>query len=245
MPWITSRHAIEAALQRGAPGATLYLVDPRGRNGQLQHLARSRGVTVQTVSSEWLRRQAGSSVRGAALELGQDHARTGLVSLKDWLHQTPPGSTGPILALDHITDPHNVGAILRTAHLMGVPLVIVPARRSVLDSDGVRRSSAGASDAVAVAVVSNLAGALRDCKSAGWWIYAADAGGTALPKVSFDPAAVILLGAEGKGVSPGVAALADLKVTIPDRAPRGTTVDSYNVSVAAGIITYEYFRTIT
>ncbi|SIQ84214.1 23S rRNA (guanosine2251-2'-O)-methyltransferase [Alkalispirochaeta americana] len=244
MSWITSRHAIEATLQREAPGAVLYLTDLRGRNGDLQRLARSRGVGVKTVSGEWLRKRAGSSARGAALELGESPSRSSVVSLKDWLRRTPPGSTGPILALDHVTDPHNVGAILRTAYLMGVPLVIVPARRSVLDSDGVRRSSAGASDEVPVAVVPNLASALRECKRAGWWVYAADAGGTPLPEVPFDSAAVLLLGAEGKGVSPGAAALSDLTVSIPDRAPGGTTVDSFNVSVAAGILTYEYFRTV-
>ncbi len=207
-------------------------------------MAHSAGVEVRNVRADWLRRKAGTSVRGAALELhtGSGEEKRSQVVLGDWLDKNKPGRNGPILALDHITDPQNVGAILRSAHLFGVPLVIIPARRSVHSGEGIQRSSAGAAVDVTTAIVSNLASALRDCRRHGWWIYVADTGGTPLPEVAFDDAAVIVLGAEGKGVSPGISRLADVTVTIPDRRPENSTVDSFNVSVATGIVLYEWYR---
>lgn len=248
MAWITSRHAIVAALQREV-SATLYLTDARGRDREVLRLARSRGVTVKTVTSSWLRQNAGASARGIAMMLSDEQLHphgtpgTGMTrELKQWLRETKPGSTGPILILDHITDPHNVGAILRSAHLFNAGLVIVPARRSIITSDGVRRSSAGAADSVPIAIVANCAGAIRDCRDAGWWSYAADMGATPLPEAPLDRAAVIVLGAEDKGVAPAVVKACDMTVSIPTCSPPGSTVDSFNVSVAAGIFLYEWTR---
>jgi 23S rRNA (guanosine2251-2'-O)-methyltransferase len=246
MSWITSRHAITAALQRDIR-ATLYLSDARGRDRELSRLAQSRGIPVRTVAPSWLRQNAGTSARGIALKLSDvlPNGTTGSAAtreLKQWLKVTKPGSTGPVLVLDHITDPQNVGAILRSAHLFNAALVVVPARRSVLSSDAVRRSSAGASDAVPVAIVSNCAGAIREFRDAGWWTFAADMEATLLPEAPLDRASVIVLGAEGKGVSPAVVKACDMAVTIPACPPPGTTVDSFNVSVAAGIFLYEWTR---
>lgn len=243
MAWLTSRHAIRAALGRGVAGSILYLTDEGARRGDLAALAAAAKVEVRIVKADWLRRRAGGSARGAALDVrGGEGDRESTVVLRDWLSRNKPGTTGPVLALDHITDPQNVGAILRSAHLFGVALVIIPARRSVHSGEGIARSSAGAASSVPMAIVSNLAGALRECRDAGWWIYAADTGGTALPEVQFHDAALIVLGAEGRGIAPAVARAADYHVTIPDAAPAESTVDSFNVSVAAGIILYEWFR---
>lgn len=241
MPWITSLHAIEASIKRNIT-AVLYICEENSRTGELKRIARGAGLTVRTVPVKWLRSRVGSSLRGAALEIRNTNENDQQVVLGDWLSRTEPGSTGPILALDHITDPHNVGAILRSAYLFGVALVILPARRSALAGEGMLRSSAGASRSVALAIVPNLVAALRACRDAGWWIYTADAGGTPLPEARFDRATVIVLGAEGKGITPAVRRTSDLVVTIPDRAPHGSTVDSFNVSVAAGIILYEWAR---
>lgn len=247
MSWLTSRHAIRAAITRGAVGAVLHVTDQHARKSDLSALARTHGVDVRVVKGEWLRRNAGSSARGFALEIRSDHHdgnAGGTIVLADWLSRHDPETAGgPILALDHITDPQNVGAILRSAHLFGAALVIVPARRSVYAGEGISRSSAGAVSMVPLSIVSNLAGALRQCRERGWWIYAADTGGTPVTEARFPQSPVIVLGAEGKGVAPAVAREADVTVTIPDRAPPGTTIDSFNVSVAAGIILYEWFRT--
>lgn len=247
MPWLTSRHAILAVLARGGGGSLCVTADASRHPGNREIISQCRtaGIAIKTVNQKWLRDTAGSSARGIAFELRDagPGESGGAVVLSNWLKEhsgeTP---TGPILALDHITDPHNLGAILRTAHLLGVPLVILPARRSALAGDVVYRSSAGAAAMVPTAVVPNLRTALEECKRAGWWIYAADAGGESLHVATIDSRAVIVLGAEGSGVSRTIREGADVVLTIPDDAPGGTTVDSFNVSVAAGIVMYELFR---
>jgi 23S rRNA (guanosine2251-2'-O)-methyltransferase len=241
MAWITSRHAIVAAL-RGAKGSRLYLVGTGGRNRELDQLARRNGVAVSTADSAWLRKRAGEEVRGAALEVDEVLSENAAVDLREWLARTRDDPrVGPILALDHISDPHNLGAILRSAFLMEAGLVIIPTRRSVSGTgDTVLRTSAGASRFVTISYVGNLRSALELCRESGWWIYGADAEGTELSRVAFDRRAVLVLGAEGKGLSALSRKISDEIVTIPAAIVPESGVDSYNVSVAAGILLYAY-----
>jgi 23S rRNA (guanosine2251-2'-O)-methyltransferase len=241
MAWITSRHAIVAAL-RGAKGSRLYLVGTGGRNRELDQLARRHGVAVSTVDSGWLKKRAGDDVRGAALEVAETVSEISSVDLRDWLTRwsDDPG-VGPILALDHISDPHNLGAILRSAFLMRAGLVIIPTRRSVSGTgDTVLRTSAGASRFMTISYVGNLRSALELCRESGWWIYGADADGSDLSGVAFDRRAVFVLGAEGKGLSTLSRKISDEIITIPAADVPESGVDSYNVSVAAGIVLYAY-----
>lgn len=240
--WLTSRHTIETLLSRREAGTLMITAEGERnrRTAALVGLARRHGVTVERVTPETLRKTAGSSARGVAFAPeGRTSRGEHTVVLRDWLaaHRTTDPS-GPVVAVDHVTDPHNLGAILRSAHLFGVSLVVLPARRSVLGGDVVERSSAGAASMVARAIVPNLVSALRECQQEGFWIYAADMAGDPLPQVSFARRAVVVVGAEGKGITPSVRQRADHVVSIPLRAPEGTTVDSLNVSVATGILLY-------
>ena len=146
-----------------------------------------------------------------------------------------------VLVLDSVTDPHNVGAIIRSCDQFGTDLVILPQARSANDiahSEVIARSSAGAAAWVPVSVVSNAVRAVQRLKEAGFWVYGADAGGTRLGSVDFARRTVIVMGSEGKGISPLLAKQCDAIVSVPTCGK----IDSLNVSVAAGILLYERYR---
>lgn len=240
MSWITGRHAIIAAIERNARG-TLYVVQQDRRATDLQSVAAKAGIPVRAVSAKRLKSLAGGGARGFALELEETQKTSTVRTLDRFLSETRDVPTGPIVALDHVTDPHNLGAILRSAWWFGAALVLLPTRRSAPITDVVHRSSAGAASLVPIAPVSNLRNALESCKEAGWWIYAADADGTELPGSEIERRAVLVFGAEGRGVSPIIAGTVDTVLSIP---PGGDTqsVDSLNVSVSAGVLLYDYRR---
>lgn len=238
MGWLTSRHAIQAAIERGAAG-TLYLVRKNTRVADVAESASKRGIPIRYVTSEKLKRIAGNSTRGAAFQISDNDSPSGrTIDIKSWLadHRDDPPS--PILVLDHITDPHNLGAILRSAHWFGVPLVVIPAKRSATSGDVVARASAGAVSLVDVAYVANLRNAIEACKEVGYWVYAADADGTDVAETRINTPTLLVLGAEGKGISPGLGKVIDTTIRIPEYKKSESTVDSLNVSVSAGVLLY-------
>jgi 23S rRNA (guanosine2251-2'-O)-methyltransferase len=145
------------------------------------------------------------------------------------------GGAGLIVALDQIQDPQNLGAICRTAECAGAAGVVVPERRSAEVTAAVCKASAGAVEHLPVARVRNLADFLAQAKGGGRWCYGADADASvSYSEVDYAEAAVLVLGAEGRGLRPRVAAGCDLLVGIP---LRGRT-ESLNVSAAAAVLIY-------
>lgn len=141
----------------------------------------------------------------------------------------------PIVALDQLQDPQNLGAICRTAECAGVAGVVIPERRSAEVTPAVCKASAGAVEHLPVARVRNLADFLGEAKEAGRWCYGADAHATDLyNRVDYAPGAVLVLGAEGRGLRPRVARGCDLLVAIPLRG----RIASLNVSAAAAVLIY-------
>ncbi|MCH5201953.1 MAG: 23S rRNA (guanosine(2251)-2'-O)-methyltransferase RlmB [Oscillospiraceae bacterium] len=140
-----------------------------------------------------------------------------------------------IIILDKIEDPHNLGAIIRSAECAGAHGVIIPERRSAGLSYTVEKTSAGALEYVPVARVKNITAAIQKLKSKGVWIYGADMDGQNYKEVNFDGAAALVIGNEGKGISPLVAKECDVIVSLPMRGK----INSLNASVAAGILMYE------
>lgn len=144
-----------------------------------------------------------------------------------------------LVCLDQVTDPHNLGAVVRSAEGVGATGVIVPAHGSVRVTPAVCRASAGAVEHVPVAVVPNLARYLADVKSSSLWAYAADSEGTlALWDADLTGGVALVLGAEGKGVRPLVRRTCDATVAIP----LAGKVGSLNVSVAAAVLLFEARR---
>lgn len=143
-----------------------------------------------------------------------------------------------ILLLDGIEDPHNLGAIIRTANLAGAHGVIIPKNRAVGLTAAVARASAGAVNYTPVAKVTNLSKTIEDLKKEGMWFVCADMGGTSMYKLDLKGPMGLVVGSEGQGVSRLVREKCDMTAAIPMRGD----IDSLNASVAAGILAYEIVR---
>ena len=144
-----------------------------------------------------------------------------------------------VVALDQIQDPHNLGAICRSAEVAGGPGIVIPERRAAAVTPAVCKASAGAVEHLAVARVRNMADWLGGAKEAGAWIYGAAAeAGRSYVKVDWSGRAVLVLGSEGEGIRPRVASACDELVSIPVAG----RVGSLNASVAAAVILFEAVR---
>jgi 23S rRNA (guanosine2251-2'-O)-methyltransferase len=142
-----------------------------------------------------------------------------------------------LVVLDGVEDPHNLGAIIRTAHAAGANGIITPERRSAPLTETVARSAAGALEYLPVARVTNISQALERLKQRSFWIYGLDERGTELyDRVDFASPTAIVLGGEGKGLHQGVQKHCDVLL----RIPMAGAVSSLNVSVAAGVVLFEY-----
>ena len=241
---ITGIHAIEEALKNASHGSTLYILRGDRRNSALEFKALSNGKTaVKKVSEQELDRIAGTTDRGAVLDLGARAAqsqggRIREMSVLDFCKSLKEGDGALVVALDEITDPHNLGAILRSADQFSVALIIVPERRSASANETVIRISSGAAQYVTMSTVPNLARELDVLKEYGFWIYGADMNGDSSYTTKFSKRTAIVMGSEGSGMRSLVRAKCDHIVSIP----MAGHIDSLNVSVAAGILMYEYRR---
>ena len=143
-----------------------------------------------------------------------------------------------ILLLDNIEDPHNLGAIIRTAHLAGAHGVIIPKNRAVGLTATVARTSAGALNYLPVAKVTNLSKTIEELKKEGLWFAAADMDGTVMYDANLTGPIGLVIGSEGEGVSRLVKEKCDYTISIPMKGK----IDSLNASVAAGVLSYEIVR---
>ena len=143
-----------------------------------------------------------------------------------------------IVVLDELEDPHNLGAIIRTAECAGVHGVIVPKRRSAGLSYTVGKASAGAIEYMNVARVTNIAATIDELKAKGVWVFGADMNGTDYEKCDFSGPCAIVIGNEGKGISRLVREKCDVIVSLPMKGK----INSLNASVAAGILMYQAMK---
>src|SRR5207237_5757864 len=143
-----------------------------------------------------------------------------------------------VLILDGVTDPQNFGAILRVAEGFGVNVVVIPQHESVGLTPAAVKASAGASEWVPVAQVTNLARTIESLKERGYWIYGAAAKGDPLDAIDFRGKVALVLGSEGKGIRRNLLEHSDRVVTIDMQGH----VDSFNVATAAAVLCYEIRR---
>lgn len=143
-----------------------------------------------------------------------------------------------LVCLDQVTDPRNLGAVIRSAEGAGATGVVLPAHSSARVTPAVARSSAGAVEHLPVAVVPNLARYLKEVKGPRLWVFAADAAGTPMAEADLSGGLALVFGAEGKGLRPLVRRTCDAAVSIP----LAGLVESLNVSVAAAVLLYEARR---
>lgn len=199
-------------------------------------MAKDAGAVVKRVKAAKLRTLCGTdSHQGVAAWASQIEYAT----LEELLAAAAEKGEPPFLVLaDGIEDPHNLGAILRSALLCGAHGVVIPKRGGAGITGTVLKSSAGAASRLPVARVANIGETIRRLKEQNVFVYCADMDGEELHRHDLTGPIALVMGAEGKGVSPLVKKLCDGVVRL-DMAGGDTGVDSFNVSVAAGIILYE------
>lgn len=202
-------------------------------------LAKQAGAVAKRVNANKLRLTCGTdSHQGVAAWASEIEYAT----LESLLAQAAEKGEPPFLVLaDGVEDPHNLGAIIRSALLCGAHGVVVPKRGGAAVTSTVMKSSAGAAARLPVARVANIGESIRRLKEQGVFVYCADMDGAPLEKSNLTGPVALVMGSEGKGVSPLVKKLCDGVVSLSMGA-KGTGVDSFNVSVAAGIILYEIAR---
>lgn len=160
-------------------------------------------------------------------------------SVEDILENARSKNEAPfVFVLDNIEDPHNLGAIIRTANLAGAHGVIIPKRRAVGLTATVARTSAGALNYTPVAKVTNISATIEELKKQGMWFVCADMGGEVMYKLNLTGSIGLVIGNEGEGVSRLVKEKCDYIAAIPMKG----NVDSLNASVAAGVLAYEIVR---
>jgi 23S rRNA (guanosine2251-2'-O)-methyltransferase len=162
-------------------------------------------------------------------------------AIEDVIARVNAAAPALVVALDGVTDPHNLGAVARSAWLFGATALVVPRDRAAEVTPAAVKASAGATEHIMIAQVTNLARALGELKEAGMWIAALASADDAVEPWKLDGAMplCLVLGAEGSGIRPLVAKQADFRVAIPMARD---AVGSFNVSVAAGIALYEIAR---
>ncbi len=226
-------HPVEETLRRRRGEVQGLLVSRRGELPPALAEAQARGVPVQRASDEELERLCGSaSHQGLAAIVGDFP----YLELEDLLDRPP----ALLVVLDSITDPQNLGAIIRSAAFLGATGLVLPKDRAAPITPVVVRVSAGASEHLRCARVTNLARALEQLKGAGIWVVGAvERGGVAPERVDLAGPVALVLGNEQKGIRPLVLRGCDIVCTIP--APR-SSVGSLNVAAAATALLHEAAR---
>ena len=234
MSLLAGIHPVREALRAGRPLDRVMIA--KGAAGprlqELIELCHARKIPVRFEPREQLDRAASGVPHQGVVAYG---AAERYATLDD-----AAAGAGLLVVIDSVEDPHNLGAVVRTAHAAGAAAVVIPERRAVGLTETVARSAAGALAHVPVVRVTNLNRALEDLKRRGYWIYGLDEGGAeSYDQIEYTAPTAIVLGAEGRGLHEQVAKHCDFLVRIP-LAPGG--VASLNVSVAAGIVLFEWRR---
>lgn len=238
---VAGRNAVLEALRTDMPVSTLYLatrLEADERTREILQIASGRGYNLLEVTKPELDRMTDGAVhQGVALQVPPYQ----YADVDDLLDAAADAGVPPlIVALDGVTDPRNLGAVLRSAGAFGAHGVLVPERRAAGVTASAWKVSAGAAARVPVARATNLTRALEELKKAGCFVVGLDAGGdTEVGEVAFaaDPL-VLVVGSEGKGLSRLVREACDVVASIPIAA----TTESLNAAVAGGIALYEVAR---
>ncbi len=220
---------------RSQPRRIHYVGVSREHSGRLQRAiaeAKNAGVPVRPMNAEQIDHLAGRGVHNGIVA---DVSEAAYADFEDLVARD---TTKLVLILDGITDPQNFGAILRVADGFGVDLVVIPQHESVGLTPAAVKASAGASQWVPVAQVTNLARTIETLKKSGFWVYAAGANGDRPDAIDFTGKVALVMGSEGKGIRRNVLEHCDRVVTIPMKGHVG----SFNVATAAAVLCYEIRR---
>ncbi len=235
---IIGRNPVMEALKAGREIDTLYVAkgERSGSVGKIISMCRDAGVVVKDTDQKKLDFMCGNQNHQGVIARAAAHD---YASIDDIFALAEEKGEKPfIIICDEIEDPHNLGAIIRSAHCAGAHGVIVPKRRSATLNFTVAKTAAGALEYMPVARVANLASAIEELKERGVWIYGTDMDGETWCQTDLTGAIALIVGNEGQGMGRLIKEKCDFVLSLPMRGE----IDSLNASVAAGIVMYEVSR---
>jgi len=240
MDRFTGIHAVREALEAGNTFDRIVIAKGRqdSRIEEIVQLARERSIPIRFEDRGQLDRLANSRDHQGVIAIAAARAPA---TLEDILASAnaSKGQHGLIVLLDGVEDPHNLGAIIRTALAAGAHGIVIPERRAAGLTDTVARASAGALAHLPIAKVTNLARTMEELKEAGYWLVGLDENGEKnYTEVDYTSPTGIVMGGEGKGLHELTRKRCDFVVSLPTSGP----VKSLNVSVAAGVVLFEALR---
>lgn len=232
---IVGRNAVTEALKSGRAIDTLLVAkgERSGSLGKIIGQCRERGIVVKEVDIRKLEHICSGQNHQGVAAYAAVHEYSSVEDILDLAKER--GEQPFVIICDEISDPHNLGAIIRTADACGAHGIIVPKRHGVSLTYAVGKVSAGAVEYVPVARVSNLSQTIEQLKEQGFWVYGADMNGTPWDKQDYSGAVALVIGSEGFGISRLVKEKCDFIVSLPMKGK----INSLNASVAAGILMYE------
>ena len=235
---IEGRNAVLEAFRSGRCVDKLFILDgcQDGPVRTIAREARKKDTIINYVSKERLDQLSETRAhQGVIAQVAAYESST----VEEILAKAEEKGEPPFLVLlDNVEDPHNLGAIIRTANLAGAHGVIIPKRRSVGLTSTVAKTSAGALNYTPVAKVTNLVRTIEELKEKGIWFVCADMGGESMYRLNLTGPIGMIVGNEGEGVSRLVREACDFTASIPMKGD----IDSLNASVAAGVLAYEIVR---
>ncbi|MCB8597475.1 23S rRNA (guanosine(2251)-2'-O)-methyltransferase RlmB [Oliverpabstia sp. DFI.9.49] len=235
---IEGRNAVLEALRAGKPIDKLYVLDgcPDGPVRTIIREAKKGDTIINYVKKERLDQLSETGHHQGVIAMAASYE---YATVEDILEKAREKWEAPfIFVLDNIEDPHNLGAMIRTANLAGAHGVIIPKRRAVGLTPTVARTSAGAINYTPVAKVTNLKQTMEQLKKEGMWFVCADMDGTPYYQMDLKGPMGLVIGNEGEGVSRLIKETCDFVASIPMKGD----IDSLNASVAAGVLAFEIAR---
>ena len=240
MDRLTGIHAVREALQAGSAFDRIIIAKGRQdtRVEEIVQLARAQNIPVRFEDRNQLDRLTNSRDHQGVVAVAAARPPATLEDILDRANKSK-GQMGLIVLLDGVEDPHNLGAIIRTALAAGADGIVIPERRAAGLTDTVARASAGALAHLPVAKVTNLARAMEELKEAGYWLVGLDENGEkSYTEVDYTTPTGIVMGGEGSGLHELTRKRCDFVVSLPTSGP----VKSLNVSVATGVVLFEALR---
>lgn len=235
---IYGRNPVREAFRAGKTAEKIFFVKGE-RDARLSALfseAKEKGVTVEYVDRAVMDKLTGGGNHQGVAARVTDFS---YCSTEDIVARAKErGESLLVVLLDGITDPHNFGAIVRSAECFGAHGIVIPARRSVGVTDTVVKVASGATEHMLIAKVTNLNDVIREFKQRNIWVYACDFGGQTPCSTDLTGDVALIVGSEGTGVHRLTRELADGVITIPEYGK----INSLNASVAAGVVLYEAAR---
>ena len=235
---IEGRNAVIEAMRAGTPIDKLFILDgcQDGPMSTIRREAKKRDIYVKYVSKDRLDQMSTTGKHQGVIAYGASYEYS---TVEDIMARARERNEDPfIILLDGIEDPHNLGAIIRTANQAGAHGVIIPKDRAVGLTAAVARASAGAISFTPVARVTNIGQCIEDLKKEGLWFACADMDGDVMYNCNLTGPIGLVIGSEGDGVGRLVKSKCDYVASIPMKGD----IDSLNASVAAGILAYEIVR---